>query len=80
MKLKGIVAVRSSEFVMPPEIEIERLEWKVAEIEAEIGDGPMPLADLINLCVLKHDCMESIARFRALRHNESSSAMSAKTK
>ena len=54
---------------MPPEIEIERLEWKVAGIQAEIEDGPMPLEKLINLCVLKHDCMAAISRFRAMRHN-----------
>ena len=55
--------------VMPPELEIERLEYKVAEIQAEIEEGTMPLEKLIKLCVLKHDCLEAISRYRALRHS-----------
>lgn len=51
---------------MPPEIEIERLEWKLAEIEAELGQS-LSLTDLIRLCVLKHDGIESLARFRAMQ-------------
>ena len=76
IKSEGPPVVAEQRVVMPPQLEIERLEWRLAKIEAEI-DMPQPLANLIRLCVLKHDCMESIARFRAMRHNVQSSATAA---